>query len=230
MAGPFGSPMDRALSALQDLTRRDILYRFYSDPAPKTAVEVARTAGIHRSVAFDHLERLVGLGYLETELRRGFPGKPAKLYRLAQGPITVSHPPRQFGLLAHQLALALESFGPAGLAAAHSAGRRLAATLEAAGPGDNLKACLQPLEALGARYDLSSAGRIVMTNCLFHESCVRSAAVRRFQAGLLEALVEPSRPGYRVEELPLGDRGLCVYRLIGAAQEVPRSATARGTG
>ncbi len=218
--------MDRALSALQDLTRRDILYRFYSDPAPKTAVEVAKTAGIHRSVAFDHLERLVGLGYLETELRRGFPGKPAKLYRLAQGPITVSHPPRQYGLLAHHLALALEGFGPAGLTAAQAAGRRLGATFGPAGQGDSLNRCLQPLEALGARYDLSDPDQIVMTNCLFHESCLKSPAVRRFQAGLLEVLIEPARLGYRVEDAPLGDARLCRYRMIDAAHETAGSAAA----
>lgn len=206
--------MDRALSALQDLTRRDILFRFYSDPSPKTAVEVARVAGIHRSVAFDHLERLVSLGYLETHLRRGFPGKPAKLYRLAQGPIAVSHPPRQFGLLAQQLALALEGFGPAGLAAAHAAGRRLAQTLEPAGPAESVASCLLPLEALGAKYELSGSGEIVMINCLFHESCLKSPAVRRFQAGLLEALLEPARPGLRVEAADLTGSATCRYRMV----------------
>src|SRR5579871_2368608 len=153
--GPYGSPLDRALSALQDLTRRDILLRFYADPAAKTVVDVARTAGIHRSVAFDHLERLVGLGYLETELRRGFPGKPAKLYRLAQGPITLTHPPRQFGLLAQHLAVALDGFGAAGLAAARAAGRQLAFTLEIPAEARTVKGTLQPLEALGAAFEIT---------------------------------------------------------------------------
>src|SRR5438552_2620761 len=138
--------MERAVSALQDLTRRDILYRFYSNATPRTAIEVAEAAGIHRSVAFDHLERLVSLGYLETERRRGFPGKPAKLYRLAQGPITVSHPPRQFGLLAQHLALTVQEFGPAGLAATRQAGRRLARALEPEPPvGAGPASCLRPL-------------------------------------------------------------------------------------
>ncbi len=217
MAGPLGSPMDRAVSALQDLTRRDILFRFYSDPSPKTVVEVARSAGIHRSVAFDHLERLVTLGYLESQRRRGFPGKPANLYRLAQGPITVSHPARQFGLLAQQLAAALETLGPAGLAAAHAAGRRLAETLEPPGGADTLTACLQPLQALGAECDLSRPGEIVMRNCLFHEACVKSPVVRRFQAGLLEALVERASPGCRVEETGRPDRSECRFLLIPSA-------------
>src|ERR1700746_3268530 len=70
--------LERALGALRDFTRRDILLRFYSDPRPRSVDDVARAAGIHRSVAFDHLERLVVLRYLEVERRRGFPGKPAK--------------------------------------------------------------------------------------------------------------------------------------------------------
>src|SRR5579864_4683736 len=67
--------MERALGALRDFTRRDILLRFYSDPRPRSVDDVAKTAGVHRSVAFDHLERLVALGYLDSERRRGFPGK-----------------------------------------------------------------------------------------------------------------------------------------------------------
>ncbi len=217
--------MERAVSALQDLTRRDILLRFYSDPAPKTAVDVAKDAGIHRSVAFDHLERLVSLGYLETELRRGVPGKPAKLYRLAQGPITVSHPPRQFGLLAQHLAIALDEFGPAGRSAAFAAGARLARSLEPSGSGSrSLSSCLRPLEALGAQFDLSDPHEIVITNCLFHEFCGSSPAVRRFQAGLLQALIEPSASGLSVEEAPLRERTYCRFRLFEGAQAEPSAA------
>jgi predicted ArsR family transcriptional regulator len=206
--------MDRAVAALQDMTRRDILYRFYSSPAPKTAAEVARSAGIHRSVAFDHLERLVSLGYLESERRRGFPGKPANLYRLAHGPITVSHPPRQFGLLAQHLALAMEEFGPAGLAAARRAGERLAADLDPIGTADTVTSCLQPLDALGARYDTSRSGEIVARNCLFREACEKSSVVCEFHAGLLETLLEPARPDSRIEVLGKDGSSGCRYQLV----------------
>jgi predicted ArsR family transcriptional regulator len=217
MAGPLGGQMDRAVAALQDLTRRDILYRFYANPAPRTVVEVARSAGIHRSVAFDHLERLVALGYLETQRRRGFPGKPANLYRLAQGPITVSHPPRQFGLLAQHLAVAMEEFGPAGLAAARRAGARLASTLM---PIENtdLASPLQPLEALGGQYDPSRPGEIASRNCLFREACNASAAVCEFHAGLLESLLESGSPGVRVDSLGQEGAAGCRYRVIAAGQ------------
>jgi predicted ArsR family transcriptional regulator len=209
--------MDRAVAALQDLTRRDILYRFYANPAPKTVVDVARSAGIHRSVAFDHLERLVALGYLESQRRRGFPGKPANLYRLAQGPITVSHPPRQFGLLAQQLAVAMEEFGPAGLAAARRAGARLASTLL---PVENtdLASPLQPLEALGGQYDLSRPGEMVARNCLFREACNASSAVCEFHAGLLESLLDAGSPGIRVESAGKDGASGCRYLVTAARQ------------
>src|SRR5690348_17253929 len=99
-----GSAMERALGALRDFTRRDILLRFYSDPRARSVDDVARAAGIHRSVAFDHLERLVALGYLDVERRRGLPGKPAKLYHLSSGPVQISHPMRRYDVLAAALA------------------------------------------------------------------------------------------------------------------------------
>jgi predicted ArsR family transcriptional regulator len=219
------TPMERAVSALQDLTRRDILYRFYANPAARTAAEVAQSAGIHRSVAFDHLERLVALGYLQTERRRGFPGKPAKLYRLAQGPITVSHPPRQFGLLAQHLAAAVEEFGPAGRAASRRAGRALAHSLDPAPPpGLSPAACLRPLEAIGGRYELGRGGELSAGNCLFREACDQARVVCEFHAGLLEGLLEPA--GLAVESTgPWGPAG-CRYRVheAGTAGEEEREA------
>jgi predicted ArsR family transcriptional regulator len=215
--------MNRAVAALQDLTRRDILYRFYSDPAPKTAVEVAEAAGIHRSVAFDHLERLVTLGYVETERRRGFPGKPAKLYRLAQGPpITVSHPPRQFGLLAQQLAQALEEFGPAGSAAATHAGRRFAesflADAAAGSPG------LEPLESLGGVYEAQPDGVIRVENCLFREACDAAGVVCQFHAAAISRLLEDTTSDVEVEALGPQGRSGCSYRVGSHAGSVGRSA------
>ena len=65
--------MERALGALRDFTRRDILLRFYADGKARSVEEVAREAGVHRSMAVEHLERLVALGYLEVARRRGLP-------------------------------------------------------------------------------------------------------------------------------------------------------------
>src|SRR3982074_613523 len=92
----MASDMERALGALRDFTRRDILLRFYADRKPRGVEELARAASVHRSVAFEHLERLVSLGYLQSERRRGFPGKPAKIYRLTAGPGQRRQPPRRY--------------------------------------------------------------------------------------------------------------------------------------
>src|SRR5712692_3930986 len=104
----MASDMERALGALRDFTRRDILLRFYADRKARSVDEVARAASVHRSVAFEHLERLVSLGYLESERRRGLPGKPAKIYRLTAGPVQISHPMRRFDVLAEALGRLLE--------------------------------------------------------------------------------------------------------------------------
>lgn len=216
--------MHRAVSALQDLTRRDILYRFYSDPAPRTAADIAKSTGIHRSVAFDHLERLVTLGYLQTERRRGFPGKPAKLYRLAQGPITVSVPPRQFGLLAEQLARSLEEFGAAGTAAARQAGQRLAARLqEEAGPDPD--GSLRPLEVLGGEYQREGA-MLKAGNCLFREACDAAPIVCQFHAGLLAGLLAGGSRPPAVSALGPEGRAGCRYHV--ATEPRSRELSAAG--
>jgi predicted ArsR family transcriptional regulator len=175
------SDMERALGALRDFTRRDILLRFYSDPRPRSVDDVARTAGIHRSVAFDHLERLVALGYLEVERRRGFPGKPAKIYRLAAGPVQISHPMRRYDLLAGSLASALD------VEAIIEAGRTFGRGLARPGVG-SLLAAIEPMSELGAEYDIERSGRIVCNNCLFAEVCRRVPTICNFHAGVIEGL------------------------------------------
>ncbi|HEV2139621.1 MAG TPA: helix-turn-helix domain-containing protein [Candidatus Dormibacteraeota bacterium] len=197
--------MERALGALRDFTRRDILLRFYSDPRPRSVEDVARTSGIHRSVAFDHLERLVALGYLEVERRRGFPGKPAKIYRLATGPVQISHPMRRYDLLAETLAGALD------VAAINQAGRIFGRGL--ARPGvTSVPAALEPMTELGAEYDIERTGRIVCNNCLFAEVCRRVPTICSFHAGVIEGLT-----GLTDGVRPLGFHGAggCAYLPAG---------------
>ncbi|HUY55110.1 MAG TPA: helix-turn-helix domain-containing protein, partial [Candidatus Nanopelagicaceae bacterium] len=75
--------LEKVVAALQDPTRRAILLSFYRDPAARTVAEVAETAGVHRSVVYSHLEKLLALGYLVGGQRHGRPGKPAKTYQLS---------------------------------------------------------------------------------------------------------------------------------------------------
>ena len=205
--------MDRVLGALRDFTRRDILLRFYSDHKARSVDEVAQQTGIHRSVAFDHLERLVALGYLESERRRGFPGKPAKIYRLNAGPLQISHPMRRYDVLAESLAAAIvETSVDGGKAALAGAGETLAWRLGRPGAA-SLNAALEPLSEMGGEYDTSRRGRIECTNCLFAEVCHRVPAICHLHAGLLGGLLVQAGFVGRVQAH--GSRGPsgCAYEL-----------------
>jgi predicted ArsR family transcriptional regulator len=223
------SDMERAVSALRDLTRRDILLRFYADPRPMTADEVAKASSVHRSVAFEHLERLVALGYLETELRRGFVGKPAKLYRLAAGgPVSLSYPARRFDALGEHLADALDELAGPGLAASRRAGRRFGANLAPRRAAD-LDEALLPLQTMGGEYEVDADGAIVARNCLFLEACKGSGVVCEFHAGVLEGLVQ--KAGIRQEVEAMGGYGAagCRYGLRTAEREIDRDAAVSDT-
>jgi predicted ArsR family transcriptional regulator len=214
--------IERLVSALQDPTRRGILLGFYDDPAPRTVDEVAAAAGVHRTVAFGHLERLAALGFLETTQRRGVPGKPANLYALAAGPLELRHPARQFAMLAGLLAAGLEGFGDAGVAVAVAAGRRHAATLCASdggrehGEGEppGAEQALRPLALLGGSYRLDG-DRVLTRNCVFQEACAGAPqVVCALHAGMIEgALAAAGRPVI-VEPLGATADAPCAYRIF----------------
>ena len=194
------------MSALRDPTRRKILLDFYDNPVDRTIDDVAAAAGVHRTVAFQHLERLAALGYLTADRRRGFRGKPAKVYRLARGPIELSHPARLHRQLAGLLARALDRLGGAGRAAGRDAGRDFGRSLGGAqrmAPG--LEEALVPLAALGGRYVLEPEGVLAATNCVFREACIDAPqVVCGLHAGMLEGVLAAAGQPHRV--LPLGPR------------------------
>jgi predicted ArsR family transcriptional regulator len=94
--------------------QRRALYRFVVDRGDAVSKDEAAVAlGVARSVAAFHLERLVSDGLLTTEFRRltgrrgPGAGRPAKLYRRAEGEVSVSLPARQYDLAAGLLAAAV---------------------------------------------------------------------------------------------------------------------------
>lgn len=203
--------MERALGALRDFTRRDILLRFYADRKPRSVEDVAQSAGIHRSVAFDHLERLVALGYVEVDRRRGLPGKPAKIYRLTAGPVQISHPMRRYDVLAEALARAFESIGSdGGRTAIKHAGRQLGRGL-ARPQVVAFPDALEPLIEMGADYEVGRGRRIECRNCLFAEVCRRAPIVCSFHAGVLEGLSARDGRQSQVESLGFREPAGCAY-------------------
>lgn len=207
----MASDMERALGALRDLTRRDILLRFFADRKPRSVDDVAREAGVHRSVAFEHLERLTSLGYLEVAQRRGLPGKPAKIYRITGGPVQISHPMRRYDLVAESLAHAFEGLGDVGRHAVRRAGHALG--VEIAEPeARSVMTALEPLVTMGAEYEVRG-DTLDCTNCLFAEVCRRAPIVCHFHAGIVEGLVEGTRLHLATKSLGFRDPYGCAFML-----------------
>jgi predicted ArsR family transcriptional regulator len=95
--------------------QRRALYRFVVDRGDAVSKDEAAAAmGVARTVAGFHLDRLVADGLLTTEFRRltgrqgPGAGRPAKLYRRAEGELSVSLPARHYDLAARLLAAAVD--------------------------------------------------------------------------------------------------------------------------
>jgi predicted ArsR family transcriptional regulator len=209
-----GGEIDRAISALQDRTRRQILLDFYVHQPEWTVDDAAKAAGVHRTVAHRHLERLVALGYLVVGQRRGKSGKPANLYRLAGRRIDFGLPVRRLAQLAGLLAEGLQTRGREGVEAARQAGRRYGGSLVNK-PADSPQSVLRELAPLGADYVISDDHQVVARNCIFREACaVAEDVVCELHAGLLEGAFQQAGLAVRTEALRnYAERG-CAYRLL----------------
>jgi len=219
-----GEALDRLVGAVHDPTRRGILLAFHEDPHPRTVDEVASLVGVHRSVAFDHLEQLVRLGLLEKTRRRGRVGKPAGLYHLGGGALEAHWPPRQHAMLAALLAQTLGDLGARGRRRARETGVRLGEHL--AVPGSHgVGEALRPLEDLGGVY--SVAGDVVTArNCLFQEPCASACeVVCGLHGGIIEGLLRAAGIPATVTPCPTDPPG-CAYRLGGATAPAPDQAWA----
>ncbi|MEB8342944.1 helix-turn-helix transcriptional regulator [Streptomyces endophyticus] len=106
-----------ALGALTDPVRRR-LYRYVAaQPDDVGRDAAAEAAGVSRSLAAFHLDKLVEAGLLTASSRRlsgrtgPGAGRPAKVYRRAEVEHAVSLPPRSYGSVGHLLASTVENAG-----------------------------------------------------------------------------------------------------------------------
>jgi predicted ArsR family transcriptional regulator len=207
---PRSDDLERLVAALQDSTRRRILLALVHDGRPHTIDEVSELVDVHRTVAFTHLERLAGLGYVEKSQRRGRLGKPASLYAARVDMVSITYPARHFVTLATILASSLSALGDGAPAATKAAGARFAEHMALPAAG-SVAAALLPLQWFGAGYRVDG-DRIVAANCIFHEACDQArAAVCGAQAGILEGALHAAGIEVTVEpEGPLATRG-CGY-------------------
>jgi len=193
--------LETAAEGLRDPSRRAILRAFYNDREPRTVDAVATGTGLHRTVAFGHLERLVRLGLLVSERRRGRRGKPAKVYRPALPWLEVTHPTRRFSDLAPLLATSLSRFGAAGVEAARTAGFGYGARVDV------------DIALLGGDY-LIEGSSVTARNCVFREACDSAReVVCAVHAGLLEgALAKGGSPRRVIPAGPVGPTG-CRFQI-----------------
>ncbi len=156
------------LGSLDDPVRRRLYDYVASCDEPVTREDAAAMAGISRTLAAYHLDKLAEAGILSASYARPAgrsgpgAGRPAKQYSRTQQELSVSVPPRDYKLLAELFAEAVSSddsgvVRSAAMAAARKAGR--------AGASDDLISALcgrgyEPVEA--------ADGGIELRNCPFH--------------------------------------------------------------
>jgi predicted ArsR family transcriptional regulator len=205
------------LASLDEPVRRR-LYEYVSEAGrPVSREEAAGAAGITRTLAAYHLDKLAEAGLLATTYQRPAgragpgAGRPAKLYRRAEQEFSVSVPPRAYELLARLLAEAAES-DPTGSVrrtlngVAHDVGRQLGT--EAGGD------LLTALRDCGYQPRTGSGGDIELRNCPFHRlACEHRDLVCGLNLGLVEGMItESSQPRAHALLAPSPDRCCVVVR------------------
>src|SRR5581483_3707018 len=119
-----------AIAPLADPLRRRLYLYVGARGAEVSRDEAARALGIARPLAVFHLDKLAEHGLIETSYRRvnrrsgPGAGRPAKLYRRAQRPVSISIPERHYELAGQLL---LETVAETGKSAPVKLQRRAAA-------------------------------------------------------------------------------------------------------
>jgi predicted ArsR family transcriptional regulator len=188
-----------ALSALADPVRRR-LYEFVAGAGgPVGRDDAAAHAGIGRTLAAYHLDRLAADGLLEVSYGRRTgrsgpgAGRPAKLYSRAEREFELRTPPRDYLLLAEILVRADEEGGDAVRAAVAVSARELG---EEIGRSADRVAIEHILRERGYEPFEDEDGVLRFGNCPFH----RLAATHRdVVCSLNLALVEGILAGARAE-------------------------------
>ncbi|MFD7609081.1 helix-turn-helix transcriptional regulator [Streptomyces mirabilis] len=197
-----------AIAALQDPVRRR-LYEYVAAQGREVGRnEAAEAAGVARTLAAHHLDRLAEAGLLESGSRRltgrsgPGAGRPAKVYTRARAERSVSLPARDYRTAAELLAEAAEQAGlDAELRAA--ARRRGEALRGSAAPCGGLEQAVEMLAARGYEPHLEgvegatgAAARVVrMRNCPFHAVAERfPPLVCGMNLALLEGLLGTDGP------------------------------------
>lgn len=228
--------MFAAIDVLSDPVRRKLYRIVASSPQEVGRDGAAEAAGVSRSLAAFHLDKLVEAGLLEASFRRTSgrtgpgAGRPAKLYRRAPGERAVSVPPRSYGAAGRLLA---EVVDRAGLdrqltAAARAAGLREGAAGDGSesedsdnsrGDGDGDSAGGSDGDPVALLRDrgyqpFHDGGTVRLHNCPFHALAEEfPALICGMNLALVEGLIS-ARSGDRWAAVMDPQPGTCCVALL----------------
>jgi predicted ArsR family transcriptional regulator len=202
-----------AIAVLQDPVRRRLYEYVAAQEHEVSRNEAAEGAGIQRTLAAFHLDKLVDAGLLRTESRRlsgrsgPGAGRPAKLYRRSGAEHQFSIPARDYRTAADLLAEVAEA-ARLDTQLQDAARREGRAARAAAGSVEDLAEAEALLAARGYEPRMDEGGTVLrMANCPFHALSERHPPlVCGMNLALLEGLLEGAE-GLRVHMDPRP--GLC---------------------
>lgn len=204
-----------SLSNLVDPVRRRLYDYVAEQQTPVTREAAAAAAGITRTLAAYHLDKLteaglIEAGYARSAGRRGGPGsgRPAKHYTRAGRELTVTLPARSYLLMADLLAAAIEADQTGAVrSVAGGHARQTGRTAAANADGDVEEA----LHVLGYEPTHTSTGDIEMRNCPFHQlSRAHTDLVCSLNLDLVDGLLEGAGESTDRAELSPHEGRCCV--------------------
>jgi predicted ArsR family transcriptional regulator len=225
-----------SIAALQDPVRRAV-YRYVAGTGRAVSRDdAAAAAGINRSLAAYHLDRLVADGLLTAEYRRpegrGGPGagRPAKLYRRSAAELRVTIPPRDYELAATLLAIAVDA-DDSGVAhsalatAARALGTELGTEARNRRAEDAPSVLRAALSERGYEPFEDGPGTLRLRNCPFHHlAAAHRDLVCGMNLALLGGLTAAVGGGAEVELEPAED--LC---CVAVRYPTPRRSATSAT-
>lgn len=193
------------MSSLEDPVRRQLYEIVSARPAPVCRDEAASAAGIGRSLAAYHLDKLVDSGLLDvTYARRAGrsgpgAGRPAKLYAKSDREFAVSVPPREYELAARILVQALtDDRGGTSRTALHDAARRLGVDLTRPEQADDPRELIRVLADHGYDPAVNDKTTVIrLRNCPFHHLAERN---RELVCGMNLSLIGGVVAGLRLPD------------------------------